>query len=349
LKLGFRAVAPPWAALLRAALTAGALLSLPGCASWPTWPGNAGDAADQVDQSTALLAAPHPDLPDQASLPGVPFFAQTALQCGPAALATVLGAAGLPTSPEQLAPEVFVPARGGSLQIEMLAAARRHGAVSTRLPPELGAVLREVAAGHPVVVLLNLGLSWYPVWHYAVLVGYDLPRRELLLRSGQTRELALPLFTFEHTWARSQRWAFVALPPAVLPAAADEPALVQGRTAFERAAPPDQAMLAYQAALQRWPGNLTLGLGLGNATQATGDTAGAAVVFERLARQQGSAVAWNNLAMARLKLGDGASAVQAARQAVQRAHSAEPAWLSAAQATLADVLKAVSTPISTTP
>jgi tetratricopeptide (TPR) repeat protein len=125
--------------------------------------------------------------------------------------------------------------------------------------------------------------------------------------------------------------------------------LVQGRTAFERAAPPDQAMLAYQAALQRWPGNLTLGLGLGNATQATGDTAGAAVVFERLARQQGSAVAWNNLAMARLKLGDGASALQAARQAVQRAQSAEPAWLSAAQATLADVLKAVSTPISTTP
>jgi hypothetical protein len=32
----------------------------------------------------------------------------------------------------------------------------------------------EVAAGHPVIVLQNIGLSWYLVWHYAVVVGYDL-------------------------------------------------------------------------------------------------------------------------------------------------------------------------------
>jgi hypothetical protein len=33
--------------------------------------------------------------------------------------------------------------------------------------------LREVAAGNPVLVLQNLSFAWAPVWHYAVVMGYD--------------------------------------------------------------------------------------------------------------------------------------------------------------------------------
>lgn len=278
----------------------------------------------------------------RTKLADTPFFAQTALQCGPAALATVLGAAGLPTTPDALTSEVFVPDRGGSLQIEMLASARRHGAVSTRLPPDLTALLREVAAGHPAVALLNLGLSIYPVWHYAVVIGYDLDTRDVLLRSGTTAELTLPLSTFEHTWARSQRWAFVALPPEVLPLTAIEAAVVEGRVAYERVNPPAAAQRAYQSALQRWPDNLVLGLGLGNAQFASGDTRAAAAAFQRLADQHDSAAAWNNLATARLKLGEQAAAREAAKQAVRRAQASEPAWLAAAQGTLAEVEQAAS-------
>ena len=37
-------------------------------------------------------------------------------------------------------------------------------------------VLPEIAAGNPVLVLQNAGWSWLPVWHYAVVIGYDLPK-----------------------------------------------------------------------------------------------------------------------------------------------------------------------------
>lgn len=301
---------------------------LPGCASW------------QAPQADALLAHPPAGIPPQMALSATPFVPQTDLQCGPAALAMVLGAAGVPASLDALSKEVFVPERGGSLQIEMLATARRHGLVSTRLRPDMAALLREVAAGHPAVVLLNLGLSIYPLWHYAVVVGYDLPARELLMHSGTTAMSRMPLSTFEHTWGRSGQWAFVALPPGQLPLTAIEPDVVDGLVAFERLNPPQAAATAYQAALQRWPDDLVFALGLGNTLYASGQTRAAADVFEHAANRHDSAAAWNNLANARIKLGEREAAVHAASQAVRRARSVETRWLDAALSTLAEAQRA---------
>ena len=108
-------------------------------------------------QTAALQAHAPAGLPRSAELADTPFFAQTEYQCGPAALATALGAIGVAASPALLGDEVFLPAREGSLQTEMVAGARRHGAVATLIPGRLEDVLREVAAGHVVVVLQNLG------------------------------------------------------------------------------------------------------------------------------------------------------------------------------------------------
>ncbi len=315
------------AATLMASMACTALL--PGCAS--LWP---------APQTQALLAQPPADLPPRALLAATPFFDQGDLQCGPASLAMVLGAAGVPARPEALTGEVFIPAREGSLQMEMLAAPRRHGLVSTKLPPNLASLLREVAAGHPVVVLLNLGLSMAPRWHYAVVIGHDLPASDVVLHSGSTRAMRMPLYTFEHTWARSSHWAFVALPPGKVPHTAREADAAEALASFERNNPPAAAMQGYQAALARWPDNLVLGLGLGNATYALGQWHEAAAAFERVAMQHHSAAAWNNLAMARLQLGDMRGARKAAEQAVQRAQSSEPRWLDTARATLAEVVAA---------
>ena len=71
-----------------------------------------------------------------------------------------------------------------------------------------------------MVVLQNLGLAWLPRWHYAVLVGHDLAARQLVLRSGTTERELMGFALFERTWARSARWAFVALVPGRLPATA---------------------------------------------------------------------------------------------------------------------------------
>lgn len=261
--------------------------------------------------STGLPPSPYPtDLPAQAELVDTPFFADNSHFCGPAALATSLSAAGLPTEPQALIGQVFLPGRQGSLQIEMLAGARRRGAVATLIPDGPDALLREVAAGHPVVVLQNLGLSWAPSWHYAVLVGYDAQAQTVLLRSGPMKRQELSLRTFMHTWNRSGRWAFVALPPDQLPATATQTQTVQALVAFERTAPATVAAQAYRTGLQRWPQNTTLAMGLGNALYASGDKAGAETVFRQLAQSQQLAAAYNNLARLLLERGSAAEARQ---------------------------------------
>jgi hypothetical protein len=301
-----------------------AVLALPGCAQW------------SAPQTQALLAPQGSDLPRVVEWSATPFYPQTDYQCGPAALATAMAAVGQTVSVSALAGEVFVPGRQGSLQIEMLAAPRRHGLIGTRLPASLPALLREVAAGHVPVVLLNLGLPIYPLWHYAAVVGYDLERGDIVLRSGTTQRLSMPLFTFEHTWVRAGQWAFVALPPDQLPAAADEQAVVNARVAFEAVAESEQSAQAYRRALRRWPQNGLLSLGLGNVLAAQGKLDAAAVVFERATRQHDQAAAWNNLADVRMQLGDLVGAQEAARMAVNRAQS-EPAWLAVSQETLRQI------------
>lgn len=303
-----------------------AAATLPGCALLADPP-----------QTAALRAAVPADLPPHYEREQVPFFPQTPLHCGPAALATVLADVGLAADLAAISEAVFLPAREGSLQLEMLSGARRQGAVATRLPGEVTALLREVAAGHAVVVLLNLGLDFAPRWHYAVLVGYDLPAGDLILRSGTIRREVMSLRTFEFTWARGGRWAIVALPPGRLAATAREADAVDGALGYGRVGAPADAARAWAAVHGRWPANLVAAMGLGNSLHAAGDLHGAAAAFEAAALRHDSAAAWNNLASTRNSLGERAAARAAAARAVERARAAEPQWLEPASQTQREV------------
>jgi hypothetical protein len=303
---------------LLALAPAGCLLS--GCGTFAAAP-----------QTQALVQSPPPGLPQQHLLGDVPFVAQTPYHCGPAALAMVLTHAGFSTTPAALADAVFLPSRQGALQDEMLAAARRAGALAVPLPATLAAVCEEVAAGHPVVVLQNLGLAFVPRWHYAVVIGYDLRAQHLVLHSGATEHEVMGLPLFERTWARSGHWCFTALPPSTLPRTAGEQAAEMAAVAFERVAPASRAVTAYRSMLQRWPNNLLAALGLGNALAAQNDLSGAAAAFDAAAQQHDSAAAWHNLGVIKLRLGDRAAAAQAAARALARAQASDPSWLARAQ------------------
>lgn len=257
-----------------------------------------------------------PGLPAVAEIAEVPFFAQEDYQCGPAALAMALTHAGRAATPEVLVPQVYLPARKGSLQAEMLATARRHGNVAYVLAPRTEDLLREIAAGNPVVVLQNLALDWAPQWHYAVAIGYDLEARTLVLRSGTTRRLVMPLDAFERTWARSSRWAMLPLPPERLPATASEATFLTAAAALERVAPA-AARRAYESALARWPASLAARIGQGNAAYAMRDLEGASAAYARAAQEHPEAAdAWNNLAQALRELGRREEALAAAQRAV---------------------------------
>ncbi len=285
-------------------------------------------------QTTALLSAPHAGLPRQVELKATPFIAQERYQCGPAALAMSLRAAGFAIDADTLVPQVYLPQREGSLQVEMLAAGRRNGALSMTIPPRIDALVAELAAGNPVLVLQNLSLPIAPKWHYAVAIGYDLDRRDIILRSGTTERLVMPLATFEHTWARSGYWGMVTLAPGRLPATAEEATVVDALVALEKGNPPAAARQAYAVAVQRWPDNLTLALGLGNSTYASGDRAATADAFLRASeRHPDSGAAFNNLAVALMELGR----LKEARAAAEKALVLGGPWRAAALDTLASI------------
>ncbi len=291
-------------------------------------------AACSTQQVQMLRSSPPPGLPAMAELVQVAFYPQQEHQCGPASLAMALQHAGVNVEPQQLTNLVYLPEKQGSLQVEMLAAARRHGMVAYLLPPKLDGVLLEIAAGNPVVVLQNLGLSWYPVWHYAVAVGYDLRNEQMILRSGHEARLTLPFFTFEKTWARSNYWAIAVLPPGRLPQTATPETYLPGIAALDHSSPASDTWPAYTAAMQRWPDSLAAKIAAGNYAYNRNNLVLAEQLFLEAARAHpDSAAAYNNLAQTLSDLGKHEAALAAARRAVEIGGSLE----SAARGTLEEV------------
>jgi len=216
-----------------------------------------------------------------AELVDVPFHPQQANHCGPASLLTVLEYSGVATDYQTLVDRVYVPGLGGSLQAEMTAAARSLGRVAYVLPPEEGAVLGEVAAGRPVLVLLNLGVPSSPRWHYAVVVGFDVSTNRLLLRSGlESRRVAKPS-AWLRRWDWAGRWAMVLLRPGEWPARVHRSRLLEALADFELVGPPEDVEKAWARASRAWPGESIAWLGLGNATYARSELARAEAAYTR--------------------------------------------------------------------
>jgi tetratricopeptide (TPR) repeat protein len=259
---------------------------------------------------------PDHGLPAQQILPDIPFYPQNDYRCGPAALAMTLAWSGLDITPDELTPEVYTPSQKGSTQPAMMSAARRHGRIAYIIssPEEL---IREIAYGHPVIVLQNLGLSWYPVWHYAVVIGYDLEAGSMLLHSGEESAKQVSLKVFNHTWSRSDFWGLMTLPPKQIPVSATESAYVEAVLGLEKAQQWQAAIEGYHTALERWPDSLPAGIGLGNAYYAVGDLSSAERAFREATRNSSeSGAAFNNLAQVLWEQGKLSEALEAARTAV---------------------------------
>jgi len=235
--------------------------------------------------------------PRSVELASVAFFPQQDYQCGPASLAAVLRHAGVDVDPDALRPHVYLPKRKGSLAIELAAAARSFGRIPYQPPPTLGALLAELQAGRPAVVLQNLGLSGYPVWHFAVVIGYAGDRDTFVLRSGKTRRLEETSYTFMQTWSSAGQWALVILRPGELPASDDADGYLRAVAATEASLPAPDVVPAYEAALERWPKNAIARFGLANALQRAGEARRAIDLYARLVEDTpGQIAARNNLA-----------------------------------------------------
>lgn len=266
----------------------------------------------------ACAGGPRLDAPLPAvELDAVPFFPQTDYQCGPAALATVLAYQNLPVTAEDLVPAVYIEGLRGSLQAELLGATRRHGLIPYPIEPSPEALLAEVEAGRPVLVLQNLGLPRVPVWHYAVVVGADPERGRVILRSGEERRRLERSRRFFRSWARAEHWGFVTLTPGTIPATAGPQRYIRALADAEALLTDAQAISAYAAALGRWPDDAVVAFSAANQHLAHNRLEQAATLYRAaIDRDPGHAPARNNLAHVLAAQGCHDAAIEHARAAL---------------------------------
>lgn len=242
---------------------------------------------------------------------GPPFFPQDQRYlCGPGRWRRSCEPRELAVTPPDLVPQVYVPSR----QVVAGEDARRHAPARGDVcaAPKLGAAAE--VAGTPVVITSRAwACNRRP---RGVRRGGGLrPRRRA--RAAAVRPCAAagdgPAHLRAHLDARTTGLRWRSRRAACRPWAGRSRALARAPSSGW---PLTLAVRAYEAALTRWPGVLTLRMGLGNALHAAGRKAGsAAEMLRAAARQHRHAAAWINLGT--VALGSNAHRAEAAaREAV---------------------------------
>lgn len=224
---------------------------------------------------------------------------------------------GAIVSPEILSSEIYTPSLKGSLQPALISSARRHGQIAYVISKP-AALINEVSHGNPVIVLQNLGLSWFPLWHYAVVIGYDLDDGFILLHSGLEPRKRYSLRLFNNTWSRSNYWGLLVLPPSRAPGTAEENQYIEAIIGLEKAHNWQAAAQGYKTALKKWPSSKSAHIGLGNSYYAMRQIDLAEMVYREMTNKfPTSGIAYNNLAHVLFEQGKKADALSAALKAVE--------------------------------
>jgi tetratricopeptide (TPR) repeat protein len=301
---------------------AGAAITASGCAT-------------TAHQTEALLVSAPSDIPRAFEIPNVDFIEQSENYCGPATLAMAMKHAGQPRGVEELAAQVYTPGKKGTLQQDMMSASRRQGMLAVPIQG-MQALLQEIAAGHPVIVLENLAFTWYPKWHYALVYGYDLDEPEVILHSGSSKAKHWSMRKFERNWIYGDFWGLVVLPPDQMAVSGDELGHAAAAAGLEQVGQLGPASQVYQNILKRWPHSLGALIGMGNLSYTKSDFKGAVgYLREATLNHPLSAPAWHNLAVA-----EGAAGMKkAARKSAAKAlELATPDALAAYQESLKDLI-----------
>jgi ABC-type bacteriocin/lantibiotic exporter with double-glycine peptidase domain len=145
---------------------------------------------------------------------GVPFFRQTAHDCGPAALASVYSYWKQSADLDRLTARVVLPKLGGALPMDMERAAREDGFRTATAHGDRTLLFSSLKRDTPVICLLDLGFGLYQQPHYVTVVGFDDQNRLFIMHDGVTRDRTMTYERFEEAWARAGMWMLVIVPEA---------------------------------------------------------------------------------------------------------------------------------------
>lgn len=175
--------------------------------------------------------------------------------CGPSALTTVLGAAGVRKDLAEVREEVVDHARGGAPASALVRYARDQGTFAlVREKWYLDDLKAWVRADVAPILALWAGPG---ALHFVLMTGYDDARRVVLLRDQEGVELALSYDQFFPRWCEAQAWALVVCSPSII--LPEDQARLDARELgalgwlAEKHGDLDAARRHYQASLERDP------------------------------------------------------------------------------------------------
>lgn len=193
----------------------------------------------------------------------VEFISQAKYHCAPASLTMLINHLGNQSTLNQVTEMLYTPEAKGTFQNDVLAATRRLGLVAIPVK-KLTNVLKEINHENPVLVFQNLGLSWLPKWHYALVTGYDLNANQMILHTGEMKNFPMKISTFEKIWARVDEWGLIIVKPGTIPVTATEEDMISATAGLEHAGQLNPAITSYEKILIKWKESLGALVGLGN-------------------------------------------------------------------------------------
>lgn len=274
-----------------------------------------GGCATSTRQTDRLLKSPT-DLPAKSRLTELKLIKQKQNHCGPATLAMVLKHVGKNVSLTEITLQSFTEKAQGTFQADMLSTARHQGMLTIPIN-NMEDLIKETAAGHAVIVFQNLGFSWWPQWHYAVVSGHDLSGPDIYLHTGDKKFAKTDMRFFERSWKLGGYWGLLILPPDQLSASGSELDHAQGGALLEQLGKYREAQMSYEKMLTRWPQSLSALIGLGNIAYAEAQYPLAMSALNKaVLHHPRSAVAWHNLAFAQWAAGKKSFAHTSAQRAL---------------------------------
>lgn len=244
----------------------------------------------------------------------VPVIKQDDYHCGPATLAMVMQYHGGKQQPQELASGLFHKKLQGSFFPEMKARARTEGLMVLEVN-DLRSVFEEVRAGHPVIVLQNNGIKFFPRWHFAVLTGMDFEGPDVYLNDGDKKVNVDDMRLFERSFVLGGKRALVLLPPGKLSATSGELEHVEAALMLESLGKTQEASKSYLAILQKWPLSQVATIGAANTLYNLGDKKQAMKILARASQNLSSKTIWHNLATIQGELGLKKEAAKSAAKA----------------------------------
>lgn len=271
--------------------------------------------ASKTYQTKDLLKAEKLDLPRSKQLK-VPFYKQQQYYCGPATLAMLLEYQGSENvSIQELEGMSFSPNSKGAYQTDMLSSIRRQGYLSVPVN-NMTSLVKEIDNNNPVLVFRNLGFSWYPLWHYSIVTGYDLDKQNLIEHSGEKSHSPIAMKHFERGWNRGDYWGLIILKPGEISETATLKQHLNGVAGLEQLQYWQKARQSYTSLLKKWPDSATIYYGLGNIAYHLKDYPLAEKQYSIAVKKDPQlAFAWHNLALAQKSLNKLKSAKNSAEEA----------------------------------